>query len=133
MLNGKTEIELGSSIPTRDFTYVKDTCAGFEEIYKSDYLFGEVTNIGMKEEISIGDLAEFIAKRMDINLCIKSTEERIRPKNSEVERLFSDNTKLLKYTGWKPKYTLKKGIDEVKEWMKLSSNLDWYKTEKYSI
>ena len=60
---GKTEIELGSLAPTRDFTYVKDTCSGFEEIYKSDSLFGEVTNIGMKEEISIGDLAELIAKQ----------------------------------------------------------------------
>ena len=63
LLNEKTEIELGSISPTRDLTFVKDTCVGFDEIYKSDSLFGVVTNIGMNTEISIGDLAQLIAKR----------------------------------------------------------------------
>ena len=39
---------------------------------------------------------------MDVELSIKSTDERIRPENSEVERLFCDNTKLLEQTAWKP-------------------------------
>jgi len=43
-------------------------------------------------------LAKLIARLMDVELTIKSTDERIRPKNSEVERLFCDNTKLLETT-----------------------------------
>ncbi|MDP7608340.1 MAG: GDP-mannose 4,6-dehydratase, partial [Candidatus Marinimicrobia bacterium] len=129
LLNGNTEIELGSLSPTRDLTFVKDTCTGFEEIYKSDTLFGEVTNIGMKAEISIGDLAQRIAETMNIQLTIKSSEERIRPKNSEVERLFCENAKLLKHTSWKPNYTLEQGIAEVIEWMKKPENLTIYKAE----
>ena len=124
ILNGKTEIELGSLSPTRDLTFVTDTCTGFEEIYKSDSLFGEVTNIGINAEISIGDLAELIANKMDIELSIKSTDERIRPENSEVERLFCDNSKLLKHTNWEPNYTLEQGIAEVIEWMKKPDNLN---------
>ena len=133
IINGKTEIELGSLTPTRDLTFVKDTCAGFEEIYKSDSLFGEITNIGMNAEISIGDLAELISNIMDIQLSIKSIDERIRPDNSEVERLFCDNTKLLKHTSWKPKYNLEQGITKVIEWMKNPENLNYFKADKYNV
>jgi len=133
LLNGNTEVELGSLSPTRDLTFVKDTCSGFREIYKTDSLFGEVTNIGMKDEISIGDLAELIASIMNVELSIKSTDERIRPENSEVERLFCDNAKLLKHTQWKPKYKLEQGIGEVIEWMKKLENLNYFKSNKYNV
>jgi NAD dependent epimerase/dehydratase len=133
ILNGKSEIELGSVTPTRDLTYVKDTCAGFEDIYKSNSLFGEVTNIGMNSEISIVELAELISKIMNVKVTIKSTNERIRPKNSEVDRLICDNTKLLKQTSWKPNYTLEQGIVEVNNWMKKSNNLDIYKVGQYNV
>ena len=133
MLNGKSEIELGSLTPTRDLTFVKDICAGFEEIYKSEILFGEVTNIGMKTEISIGELTKLIAKTMNLEVAIKSSAERIRPENSEVERLFCDNTKLLKHTSWKPNYTLEQGIGEVIEWMKKPENLNYFKSDKYNV
>jgi len=133
LLNGKTEIELGNLSPTRDLTFVKDTCIGFEEIYKSNSLFGEVTNIGMKAEISIGELAKLIANVMGVELSIKSTGERIRPENSEVERLFCDNAKLLKHTAWKPNYALEKGIVKVIEWMKKPENLNYFKADKYNV
>ena len=133
ILNGKTEINLGSLSPTRDLTFVKDTCSGFEEIYKSETLFGEVTNIGVKTEISIGELAKLIANTMNIEVTIKSSAERIRPENSEVERLFCDNTKLLKHTSWKSNYTLEQGIGEVIEWMKKTENLNYFKPDKYNV
>lgn len=133
LLNGKTEIALGNLSPTRDLTFVEDTCTGFEEIYKSDSLFGDVTNIGMKTEISIGELAKLIAELMNVELSIKSTNERIRPKGSEVERLFCENKKLLKHTSWKPKYTLEEGISEVVVWMKKPENLNYFKFDKYNV
>ena len=133
LLNGKTEIELGNLTPTRDLTFVKDTCSGFDEIFKSDSLFGEVTNIGINSEISIGDLAELIAKKLNVDLVIKSSMKRIRPQNSEVERLFCDNTKLLDHTSWKPNYSLEQGIDLVIEWMKNSDNLNYFKSDIYNV
>ena len=78
IINGYSEIELGSLSPTRDLTFVEDTCAGFESIFKSNSLFGEVTNIGMKDEISIRDLANLIIKIMGANSKLKSKEERTR-------------------------------------------------------
>ena len=87
----------------------------------------------MKAEISIGDLAELIANTMNIQFTINSSEERIRPKSSEVERLFCDNTKLLKHTSWKPNYTLEQGIVQVIEWMKNTKNLNYFKFDRYNV
>ena len=39
ILSGETEISLGNTTPTRDFTYVLDTCLGFLEIFRSKELF----------------------------------------------------------------------------------------------
>ena len=133
LLNGENEIELGSLHPTRDLTYVKDTCAGFGDIYKSDSLYGQVVNIGMKQEISMGDLARLIAKKMNTEISIRSIDERIRPKKSEVERLFCENKKLLKHTKWKPEFNLEKGIGKVIEWMKKPENLKYFKPHKYNV
>ena len=133
LLNGNTSIKLGNLTPTRDLTYVKDTCKAFMEIYESDAFFGEVINIGMNSEISIGDLVILIAKIMDTDITVSSKNERIRPKNSEVERLVCDNTKLTNNTLWKPSYTLAEGIGEVIEWMKNPDNLNLYKSDQYNV
>ena len=133
IINGNREIQLGNLLPTRDLTFVKDTCTGFEEIYKSKDLFGEVTNIGMKTEISIGGLLKFIAEMMNAEIVIKSSSERIRPEKSEVERLLCDNSKILKYTSWKPRYILKKGKSEVIEWMGKNENLAVCKAGQYIV
>ena len=129
----KKSIELGNLSPTRDLTYVADTCKGFIEIHKSDSLFGEVTNIGMNSEISIGDVANLISNLMGEDITIKSSEERVRPETSEVERLVCDNSKLIEHTYWKPEYTLEQGIREVIEWMTSPENLMFYKTDQYNV
>ena len=131
LLNGQEKIILGSLSPTRDLTFVKDTCTGFIEVHKSDKLIGEITNIGMNEEISIGNLAEKIAKIMGKEVKIIQDEKRFRPDASEVERLKCDNSKLLKHTSWKPKYTLESGLEETISW--IESNKDLYKSEIYNI
>ena len=114
-------------------TFVKDTCNGFLKIYETDSLFGEVTNIGTNSEISIGDLADLIAKLMKKEITIKSSDERIRPIQSEVERLVCNNTKLQKYTKWNPDNTLEEGISKVIEWMKNPENLFIYKQGQYNF
>ena len=133
LLSGKNQIQLGSLTPTRDLTYVLDTCQGFLNIYNSDSLFGEATNIGMKSEISINDLSNLIAKLYDAKISIKSSNKRIRPDNSEVERLVCDNSKLIKHTSWKPKYNLEEGIKKVIEWMKKPQNFNMYKSEQSNV
>ena len=131
ILSGKTELNLGNLAPTRDLTFVKDTCRGFFEIYKSNKLFGKITNIGMKKEITIGDLAWKISSLMGSKIVINTDDQRVRPENSEVERLFCDNTKLIKNTNWQPDYDLEKGLVETIDWLK--KNLELYKSGLYNV
>lgn len=131
LLNGNEQIKLGNLSPTRDLTFVKDTCKGFLEIFKSDKLFGEITNIGMSSEISIGDLVNKIATLAGKQVEILTEEERVRPDKSEVERLFCSNKKLIENTDWKPDYDLDKGLSETIEWLK--NNLTNYKHDIYNV
>ena len=125
------EVKLGKLAPTRDLTFVKDTCERFLEIYKSDLFYGHATNIGMNLEISIGDLTQEIMKIMDINIPISTDEERIRPENSEVDRLVCNNKKLIDGSSWKPKYDLKQGLKETIDWFEENNHL--YKAQHYHV
>jgi len=118
ILSGEKILKVGNLSPTRDLTYVKDTVEGFIEIYKSEKTVGEVTNIGMNEEITIDNLISLISNLTGKELEIQSDVSRKRPDNSEVERLCCNNSKLLKNTMWKPKYTLKSGLMETIDWLK---------------
>ena len=111
------EIKLGGTSPTRDFTYVEDACSGFIEILKSPKLFGEIINIGMNQEISINNLSLKIAEISGLKkLNISSEKDRIRPINSEVNRLHCDNSKIIKNTKWKPEYDLELGLKKTINW-----------------
>ena len=131
LLNSQGRIKLGNVATTRDFTFVKDTVKGFIEIHKSENLFGEITNIGLNEEISIADLVKLIAGLMGKHAEFDIDKERIRPQRSEVERLRCDNSKLTKNTSWRPEYTLESGLKETIQWMESNSSL--LKSDIYGI
>jgi NAD dependent epimerase/dehydratase len=135
--NGRREIKLGSVSPTRDFNYVHDTVAGFLAALCSGGGLGEVVNLGSNFEISIGDTASLIAEAMGANVEIITDDARLRPENSEVERLWADNTKASKLFGWKPEYGgregFRRGLVETAEWFLQSDNLRAYKADIYNI
>jgi nucleoside-diphosphate-sugar epimerase len=130
VLAGKTELKLGNVAPTRDLTYVKDTAAAFLSVLKSTATVGEVTNIGMGEEISIRDLAGKIAQLLGVRILIDQDPARVRPTGSEVERLLADATKLRRITGWQPRYSLEQGLEETIRFMREHESL--YK-DSYSV
>lgn len=131
LLAGKKIIHLGNTSPTRDLSYVEDTAQGFLAIQKSKKLEGEVTNIGNGSEISVGDLAKKIGDLMKIKFQIKEEKQRIRPENSEVERLLCDVSKLRKNTNWKPVFSLDQGLLETIAFLKKNQSL--YKPDIYNI
>jgi nucleoside-diphosphate-sugar epimerase len=131
LLSGKEKLSLGNLSPTRDLTYVKDTCKGFLEIFKTDKLFGEITNIGMGNEISVGELVKKINFLISSKAIVEEDTIRVRPENSEVERLLCNNTKLISNTNWKPDYNLETGLLETIEWLK--ANIDLYKVDIYNV
>lgn len=131
LLSGTQEIKLGSLSPTRDFNYVKDTVRGFIEIAKSDKTIGQEINIATQKEISIGQLAEELIKQINPNAKIVCDEIRLRPENSEVNRLLGSNKKIKELTNWEPKYSLEEGLKETIEFLK--NNMDKYKSDIYNL
>ena len=134
---GKRQIKLGSVLPTRDFNFVSDTVAGFIAALNSDQGLGEVVNFGSNFEISIGDTANLIAEAMNVEIEIITDDTRLRPENSEVERLWADNTKAGQLFGWRPQYGgregFKRGLLETAQWFTQPDNLCGYKTEIYNL
>lgn len=126
----REKIFLGSLHPTRDYTYVKDVIEGFIKVAESPKSMGEVINIGSNFEISIGDLANKIFSLTGKNAEIITDSARVRPQDSEVERLWCDNTKAKKILGWEPKTSLDEGLRKTIDW--ISDNINLYKPELYN-
>ncbi len=130
-------IKLGATRPTRDFTYVDDTVAGFRIAAESDAALGEVVNIGANFEISIGDTAELIAEIMGVSLEIETTDERLRPDASEVERLWCDNSKAAELLGWTPAHAgregFRRGLCKTVQWFTRGNNRAVYKADLYNV
>lgn len=131
LISGKKEIRLGALSPTRDFNYVKDTVRGFIAIAESDKTIGEEINIATQQEISIGELACELIRQINPHAVVICEKERLRPENSEVNRLLGSNEKILNLTGWKPQFTLKEGLRETIAWFE--NNLHRYKADIYTL
>jgi NAD dependent epimerase/dehydratase len=134
--SGKKELRLGSVSPIRDFTYVSDTVAGFISALKTNGALGEVVNLGSNFEISIKDTIEIISQLMNESVSILSDDQRVRPKHSEVDRLFADNSKAKKLFNWQPKEIgvegFKSGLESTIKWFSNSKNLTFYKIDTYN-
>ena len=126
----KEKIFLGSLHPTRDYTHVKDVVEGFIKVAESSKSVGEVINIGSNFEILIGDLAEKNISLIGKNAEIITDTSRVRPQDSEVERLWCNNTKAKRLLGWEPKTSLDDGLKKTIDW--ISDNINLYKPELYN-
>jgi len=135
--NGAREVKLGATAPTRDFSFVPDTCAAFIAALESTAGAGEVVNFGSSFEISVGDTAKLIAEVMGRDIRVVTEEERMRPKNSEVERLWSDSGKAQRLFNWRPAYAgregFKRGLARTAEWFSDPKNLAGYRADRYNI
>lgn len=135
--NGAGSIKLGALHPTRDFNFVKDTVSGLIACGLTSESTGQTLNIGSDFEISIGDLAGLIAEVMGAKVEILTDEVRLRPEESEVDRLWADNSRAQDLLGWSPEYAgrdgLARGLGETVEWFVNPENLKSYKAEVYNL
>jgi NAD dependent epimerase/dehydratase len=130
---GNRQIKLGSLSPTRDLVFVKDTARAFVDIAKTSGLAGEEINVATQREISIGELAHRIMDIMGVEAEIVSDEIRVRPKDSEVERLLGSNEKIRRLVGWEPLFGLNDGLSQTISWFKSSNRAPSYKADIYNV
>lgn len=137
LLNKSKILKIGNLSPTRDFTYVEDTVNAFILAMKKNNIFGEIINVGSKFEISIKDILNIFKKDFGYNFKIIIDKDRLRPKNSEVRRLFSSDLKAKKLLGWEPKYNkllgFKKGLEKTLNWFSNKENIKLYNSNIYNI
>lgn len=135
--SGTRRIKLGAVHPTRDFNFVSDTVGGFIAALRAERAVGATINLGSNFEISIGETAKAIAEVMRADIEIITDEQRLRPLNSEVERLWADNSKARDLLGWSPKYAgldgFRRGIAETAAWFSDHSHLANYKPDIYNL
>ncbi|GHC35437.1 NAD-dependent 4,6-dehydratase LegB [Aidingimonas halophila] len=134
---GARRLRLGALHPTRDFSYVDDTVAGFIKVAECDAAVGQVINVGSGFEISIGETARLIADVMGREVQIETDDQRLRPEKSEVERLWADTRRASSWLGHVPIYGgvdgLSRGLERTIEWFTHSDNLSRYKVDHYNL
>jgi hypothetical protein len=74
-------------------------------------------------------IAEIMGKKVNF---VEDTQ-RLRPKNSEVFRLWGDNTKIKGLTGFEPQYDIRRGLEETIKWFTCEENLKKYKSNIYNV
>jgi len=131
--NGMKEIKLGDVSPTRDFSYVEDTCRGFLALAETEKTIGQTVNIGSNFEISVGDTLNIIKELMGSDVKFVTDEQRIRPEKSEVFRLWCDNTQLEKLTGFQPQVDIRDGLQRTIDWFTSEDRLSKYKAGIYNV
>lgn len=131
--SGMKEIKLGDTSPTRDFNYVEDTCLGMMAIAQSEKTIGETVNIGSNFEISVQDTLDMIKDIMGSDVTFVQDEQRLRPKDSEVFRLWCDNSLIKSLTGFEPQYDIRSGLTSTVDWFTNPRNLKHYKAGIYNV
>jgi NAD dependent epimerase/dehydratase len=120
LLSGAKELKLGALSPTRDFNYVGDTAAGMIALATCPAAEGTVVNIGSGEEWSIEQTARLLMEIAGRDVPIVCEQERLRPENSEVNRLLADNRVIRDLTAWTPAVPFREGLRLTVDWIRVN-------------
>ncbi len=112
------EIRLGDTATTRDFTYVADTVEGFLRVAECGQAVGQVVNLGTGRETSVGQVVAAVLELVGRRVPIVEDPQRLRPEQSEVDRLCADAARAKAWTGWQARWDLRQGLGETVEWFR---------------
>lgn len=134
---GHRTIALGATTPTRDFSFVSDTVAGFIAAMDAPAAIGEVVNLGSGFEVSVGDAVSMIAELMETEVTVTTDEARIRPSGSEVERLWACNERAKRLLQWTPAFAgldgFRRGLRQTIDWFTAPGALAHYRPGSYAL
>lgn len=133
LASGKKRIRLGSTSPRRDLSFVADVVNGFVAALDNDRAIGQTINLGSGSDISIGELADLIAKLMNVSIEIETDPARVRPEGSEVKKLLADNSRARDLLGWQPTVDLTDGLSRTIDYFSDPDILKSYHPETYEI
>jgi NAD dependent epimerase/dehydratase len=124
-----TAIRLGSVDSRRDLTFVSDTVAGFISAAASNAAIGRTVQLGSGIDVSVAEIVELVGNVLGRTLEIEADDARMRPPDSEVDRLLSDPRLARQLTGWWPVVELRSGLATTIDWIR--SNPQRYRVGEY--
>jgi dTDP-L-rhamnose 4-epimerase len=118
LLNGNPPQIYEDGNQSRDFVHVDDVCQGLMLGMTNSAAKHEIFNIGSGEKITIREVAEILAEKINPKIHPKITQQF---RSGDIRHCLSDISKISTKLGYKPKYTFRMGIGELIDWVK---NLD---------
>ena len=107
------EIEIwGDGTQIRSFCYIDDLMIGLDKLIEHDVQVP--VNMGSDEAITMTQLADMLIKISGKQI----TKKYLPAGPAGCMRRNSDNTKIMKLTGWKPNYSLEQGLRNTFEYVK---------------
>jgi UDP-glucose 4-epimerase len=90
----------GDGTQTRDFTYVTDVIDALIKVFIKKNISGEILNVGSSKTVSVNKIITLL----------KGSKISIPKRPGEPEITFADINKIKKLTNWRPKVSIKEGI-----------------------
>ncbi len=116
VLQGDRPIIRSDGTFKRDYLYVQDAINGYlmaaEHVQKPQNR-GEIYNFGISEPVTALDLVEAVISVSDYPRLKPIILDKVR---NEIRDQYLSSCKAEKELGWKPQYSLKKGLAETIEW-----------------
>jgi len=114
LLSGEVIEIYGCGDQVRDFTYVDDVAEATISTIESKESIGEIINVGSNNPIKLIDAVKIIADIIGVEPKYRFSKEL----KGEVKSTYADISKAEKILGWKPKITIKEGLEKEIMWIK---------------
>jgi NAD dependent epimerase/dehydratase len=124
-------LRLGSLDPRRDLTYVSDTAAGMIAAATTPATAGRTIQLGTGHDVSVGEIVDMVADLLGKELTVEQDAQRVRPANSEVQRLLSNPGLAKTLMNWQPHVSLREGLAQTLDW--IAANAYRYRTGEYVV
>lgn len=105
-------LKLGATHPRRDFLYVKDTARGMALAALATDTIGETLNLCSGSERSVKEIVAEVGSALGKGLKVTTDSRRLRPKNSEVDRLLGDGARAKRLCGFSPEHDFPAALAE---------------------
>lgn len=113
ILQGKPMTAFGDGSQTRAFSYIGDMAPIMADAINVKEAYNQIFNIGADHPYSINELAEAIARSMDVELNISYV-----PARNEVQHAYSSHAKVAQIFGDRPLTSLEEGLNKMANWVK---------------
>jgi GDP-4-dehydro-6-deoxy-D-mannose reductase len=108
--SGSRSIRVGNLEPRRDFTDVRDVVRAYRLLVEKG-VAGEIYNVCSGHDVSVGELANRLARLAGVELELVPDPDLVRPVDVPVLR--GDPAKLVAATAWRPELSLDQTLSEM--------------------